>query len=92
MDNFIDVTTEDGQKYKAEVIDIFNVDEYPDKDYIMYSFGENVGEDQERVYVSIIEDNDDECRLQGISDPREWSIVQEAIKNFSDDEEDDVDG
>ena len=36
MDNFIDITTEDGQKYKAEVIDIFNVDEYPDKDYIIY--------------------------------------------------------
>ncbi|MBQ2640038.1 MAG: DUF1292 domain-containing protein [Bacilli bacterium] len=92
MDNFIDITTEDGQKYKAEVIDIFNVDEYPDKDYIMYSFGENIGEDQERVYVSIIEDNDEECKLQGISDPREWSIVQDAIKKSSVEDEDDVDG
>lgn len=91
MDNFIDITTDDGLKYKAEVIDIFNVDEYPDKDYIIYSFNEKFGEDEEKVYVSIIEEDGDDCKLQGISDPREWAIVQEAIKTSSDEDEDDID-
>ena len=81
MDNFINVVTEEGQRYRAEVIDIFNVDEYPEKDYIIYSFGENIGEDEEKVYVSIVENKDGEYNLKGIEDPREWAVVQEAINN-----------
>lgn len=81
MDNLINVITEDGKRYKAEVIDIFNVDEYPGKDYIIYSFGENIGEDEEKVYVSIVENIDGEYNLQGIKDPREWAVVQETINN-----------
>ena len=85
MDNFIEVVTEDGKKYKAEVIDIFSVDEYPDKDYIIYSFGEKVSEEDEKVYVSIIENKNDEYNLVGISDPTEWKVVQEAIANTAED-------
>ena len=81
IDNYLDVISEDGKSIKAEVIDIFSVDEYPDKDYIIYSFGEEVGKDAEKVYVSIIADFNDEFRLIGIDDPNEWSIVQEAIAN-----------
>ena len=88
MDNFINVVTEDGQRFKAEVIDIFNVDAYPDKDYIIYSFGEEVSNDEEKVYVSIIENKNDEYNLVGISDPAEWAIVQEAINNTAEDRDD----
>ena len=91
MDNFINVVTEEGQRYKAEVIDIFNVDEYPGKDYIIYSFGESIGEDEEKVYVSIVENKNGEYNLKGIEDPREWAVVQEAINNTAE-ELDDVDG
>ena len=86
MDNFIEVVTEDGRKFKAEVIDIFSVDAYPDKDYIIYSFGEEVSADEEKVYVSIVEKIDDQYRLLEISDPTEWSIVQEAIANTAENE------
>lgn len=81
VDNFLDVISEDGKNIKAEVIDIFSVEEYPDKDYIIYSFGEDAGNDAEKVYVSIIKDVNDEFRLLGIDDSTEWSIVQEAIAN-----------
>ena len=81
IDNYLDVISEDGRKIKAEVIDIFSVEEYPDKDYIIYSFGEDVHKDAEKVYISIIADAYDEFRLLTIEDPKEWSIVQEAIAN-----------
>lgn len=85
MDDFIEVTTKDGRKLKAEVIEVFNVDEYPNKDYVMYSFGEDVGEDKEKVYISILDETEDSYRLKGISDPREWSVVQDAINNSLED-------
>ncbi|MBR2245934.1 MAG: DUF1292 domain-containing protein [Bacilli bacterium] len=84
MDRFIEVTTEDGKKHNAEVIQIFNVDLYPNKDYIMYSFGEKLG-DQEKVYISILEEINDTYNLKGISDPREWAIVQDTINNTIED-------
>lgn len=83
MDNYITVTAEDGKKYKAEVIDIFNVEEYQDKDYIIYSFGEEVDNENEKVYVSIVEKTNDEYFLKGIDDPKEWEVVQNKINEMN---------
>lgn len=86
MDNSVDngnkitVTAENGQKFQAEVLDIFKVTGYEDKDYILYSFGEVVDQDNEKVYVSILENiNDSGYNLKEISDVNEWNAVQEAV-------------
>ena len=65
--NMITVTAENGQKFQAEVLDIFKVTGYEDKDYILYSFGENVDQDNEKVYVSILEEINDSYNLKEIS-------------------------
>lgn len=77
-DNKITVTAENGQKFQAEVLDIFKVAGY-DKEYILYSFGEVVDGDNEKVYVSILENSDASYNLKEISDVNEWNAVQEAV-------------
>lgn len=77
--NKITVTAENGQKFQAEVLDIFKVTGYEDKDYILYSFGEVVDQDNEKVYVSILESINDSYNLKEISDVNEWNAVQEAV-------------
>ena len=42
MNNFIDVVTPEGEEKKAEVLDIFTVEGYEDKDYILYTFGKEI--------------------------------------------------
>lgn len=86
MDNYINVIMEDGTKYKIEVIDIFNLDEYEEKEYIIYSLGEEVNDDQEKIYVSIIENKDDTYNLIKIEDEKEWEKVQEKIANLINEE------
>ena len=86
MDNYINVIMEDGTKYKIEVIDIFNLDEYEEKEYIVYSLGEEVNDDQEKIYVSIIENKDDTYNLIKIEDEKEWEKVQEKIANLINEE------
>ena len=76
--NKITVTAENGQKFQAEVLDIFKVAGY-DKEYILYSFGEVVDGDNEKVYVSILENSNDCYNLKEISDVNEWNAVQEAV-------------
>ena len=77
--NFITVTAENGQKFQAEVLDIFKINGYEDKDYILYSFGESVDQDNEKVYVSILQQDGDTYNLKEISDSVEWNAVQEAV-------------
>ena len=79
----ITVTAADGKKYQAEVIDIFKVNEYPEKEYILYSFGETVEDNNEKVYVSILEMNEGNYNLKEISDQNEWEVVQKAINEDS---------
>lgn len=54
MDNKIKVTTENNQTLEVEVLDIFNVVGYEGKDYILYSLGEELDQDHEQAYVSIL--------------------------------------
>ncbi len=80
---YITVTAANGQQFQAEVIDIFKVKGYEDKDYVLYSFGETVDNDNEKVYVSILESVGDNYNLKEISDPNEWNTVQEAVSEGS---------
>ena len=79
FDNHIVVTDEEGKKYRAEVYDIFQVEGYGENSYIMYSFGEAVDENNERVYISKIVDSGDDFDLVEISDQTEWDAVNKAI-------------
>lgn len=82
-DTKITVTAENGQSFQADVIDIFKVNGYDNKDYIIYSFGEVVDDDNEKVYVSILDKDGDNYSLKEISDPAEWDAVQKAINEGS---------
>ena len=82
MNDYIDAQLDDGRKVKIEVINIFSLEKYPDKDYIMYSMGEIVEGDNEKVYISILRGEDTAFYLDNIKDDVEWQDVQNAIKNF----------
>lgn len=87
MDNKIKVTNDLGQSFEVEVLDIFSVVGYEGKDYILYTLGEEVNSEQEQVYVSVLEkQGEDKFSLLEISDPKEWEVVQQAIKEESETE------
>lgn len=77
--NLVTVTTDDGKEYQADVIDIFEVEGYPGKEYILYSFGENVNGDSETVYMSILKDTEDGYLLEAVKDEEEIKAVGEAV-------------
>lgn len=80
-DNKITLTTLDNKQIEVEVLDIFNLEGYPGKDYIMYTLGEQVSEDNEKVYISILKEKDnDNYELVGITDDKEWEDVYQAIE------------
>ena len=80
-DNKIVLTTPDNRKIEVEVLDIFNVIGYEDKDYIMYTLGEKVDEENEKVYISILKDHgNNNFELVSIADEQEWEAVQKAIQ------------
>lgn len=80
-ENKITITTPDNKEIEVEVLDIFNVVGYEGKDYIMYTLGEKINEDNERVYISILNDKGNNTfELLGISDEKEWEAVQQAIQ------------
>lgn len=80
--NIINVTNENGTTFPVEVLDIFNVTGYEGKDYILYTRGEAIDENNERVYVSILtKDINNNFSFTTIEDATEWSIVKQAIKS-----------
>ena len=82
--NLIEVIGENGEKFQAEVIEIFEVEEYPGKEYILYSFGEQVDDENEKVYVSILNEKEDEYVLSYIEDEEELKVVNAAIDELLD--------
>ena len=84
MDNIITVTTENNQQVKIEVLDIFSVVGYEDKDYILYTQNKEVDTDNIQAYVSILENKDGNYSLVAITDDKEWTEVQKAIQEMED--------
>lgn len=78
--NKIKVTTENNQTLEVEVLDIFNVVGYEGKDYILYSLGEELDQDHEQAYVSILAQTEYGYNLLEITDPKEWETVQKALE------------
>ena len=80
-DNKITLTSSDNKQIEVEVLDIFNVVGYEGKDYIMYTLGEKINEENEKVYISILNDRGNNTfELLEISDEKEWEAVQQAIQ------------
>ena len=80
-DNKITLTTPYNKTIEVEVLDIFNVVGYEGKDYIMYTLGEKIDEENEKVYISILNDKgDNNFELVGITDDKEWDMVEKAIQ------------
>lgn len=80
--NIINVTNEDGTTFPVEVLDIFNVAGYEGKDYILYTRGEAIDDLNEKVYVSILNnDSNNNYVFATIEDSNEWNAVEQAIQN-----------
>jgi uncharacterized protein YrzB (UPF0473 family) len=84
MNNIITVTTENKKKVKVEVIDIFQVAGYENKDYILYTQNIEVDKDNIKAYISILEEKDGNYTLKGIEDNKEWDDVQKALEEMED--------
>ena len=82
MDNNINVIDTDGVISQVEVLDVFNVVGYDDKEYIMYTKNKEIDEDNVEVFVSILSKNNDEYSLLNIDDDKEWEMVQKAIEEM----------
>lgn len=82
MEDMISVTTADGNEYKIKVIETFQIEAYPKKAYIAYTFGELSAENMVRSYISIINENEDTFTLEAITDKEEWQIVQNTLKSI----------
>lgn len=83
VDNKISVIDQDNNKYEVEVLDIFGVVGYEDKEYILYTQNEEVDDDNIKVYVSILEETMDGYKLTKIEDEKEFEAVQIAINEKS---------
>ena len=79
MNNLIKVIDSEGNEVEVEVLDIFSVVGYEDRDYIMYTMNKQVDENNIEVLVSILERNGNQFNLETITDEKEWEEVQKAI-------------
>lgn len=84
MDNIITVIAENNQQIKIEVLDIFSVVGYENKDYILYTQNQEVDNDNIKVYISILENKDGNYSLTAITDDKEWIEVQKAVQEMED--------
>ncbi len=82
MDNFITVRTADGRDWQILVLDTFSVDEYPNKNYIAYTFGEEESPETIKSYISVLNENDAYFTLEAMADEEEIETVREAYQNM----------
>ena len=82
LDNFLTVKTADGRDWQILVLDTFTVDEYPNKNYIAYTFGEQESAETIKSYISVLNETENYFSLDSITDQEEMSIVKEAYENL----------
>lgn len=78
--NILNVIDENGEEVEIFIIDIFSLDEYPGKEYILYTKGEEEGE-YVKSYVSILNETEDSADIIAIEDEEEFNKVQNEINN-----------
>ena len=84
MENIIKVYDSEGNEFEVEVLDIFAVEGYEGKEYIMYTQNNEVDEDNIEVFVSILNHDGEHFSLDNIEDETEWEQVQRAISEMGD--------
>lgn len=84
MNNFITIVDDQGKELEVEVLDIFTVAGYENKDYIMYTMNKEIDENNIEVLVSILEKKGNVYNLETITDEKEWEEVQKAINEMGD--------
>ena len=76
------VKTADGRDWQIMVIDTFSVDEFPNKNYIVYTFGEQENPGTIKSYISVLNETDNYFALEAIADENEKTIIKEAYQNM----------
>lgn len=79
QDDILKITDSEGNEVEIEVLDIFSLDIYPGKEYILYTKNENEG-DMVKTYISILEENETEANLIAIEDEDELADVEEFVR------------
>ena len=79
MDNKITIYNQLGEAEEVEVLDIFQLEEYGDKEYILYTKNKEVDENNIEVFVSILEEKDEHFELKLIEDKEELDKVKQVV-------------
>ncbi len=82
--NKITIHEENGTVSEIEILDIFNVRGYDDKDYILYTKNEEKDINNIEVMVSILEKTEEGYIFKYIVDEKEWEDVQKALEELGD--------
>lgn len=77
MNKKVLITNAKGQQIEANVLKAFTLKEN-NKDYIVYTFGENDGNDI-KTYTSRIREENGEYYFDAITDDNEWEKVKQVI-------------
>ena len=81
--NTFSIIDESGLIQQAELIDVFSVTAYPNNMYAMYSFGELIDDNNKKVYISrIVENEEGITELHVIEDEEEWILVNRAVNEI----------
>ena len=82
-ENVLNVSTNDGNNYQIKVIKIFDLESYPNRVYIAYTFGEYVSNEEVQSYISIINEMDDgTISLEAIIDKEEWLASKAKLEEI----------
>ena len=84
MENEIRVVGPDGMESTVEILDIFQVEKYDGKDYVLYTQNKEIDNDKVEVFVSILKEENDNYSLLNIDDEEEWRNVQQALNEMGD--------
>ncbi len=82
QDNIINVYDENGNVSQVEVLDIFSVDGFENKEYILYTKNVEADSDNIEAYVSILQHEGDKYNLLNIENDDEWELVQKAVSEM----------
>lgn len=83
MNKKVLITNAQGQQVEASVITAFTLKEN-NKDYIVYTFGENNGE-RTKIYTSRVREENGEYYFDAITDDAEWEKVRNVINEETSD-------
>lgn len=75
------VKAENNVEQKIYVVDIFNVEAFPNKKYIAYTKDNGTSEDV-NVYISELKEYEDSFSLLEIIDEAEWLLVQDEFETL----------